>query len=235
MRGDELTMHQDNLTVYILDDDPSVRDALSLRLGVEGYRTALFANAEAFLSALDEDCAGCLVLDLKLPGESGLDLQARLRERGVPLPIVIITAQGDVASARTAFRADAIDFLQKPFESRQLLAAVASAYEREERRLAGKEARRDQDLKYQKLTTRERAVLERVAQGLHAKEIAADLGISPRTVEVHKASIMDKVGARNVLELVRFALGRVKGDTKPAIGESAEEKKPGTIVPGNLP
>jgi len=203
-------MHPE-LTVYIVDDDPSIRDALALRLGVEGYRTALFADAESFIRALDEDCAGCLVLDLKLPGESGLELQRRLRERGVHMPVVIITAQGDVASARAAFRADAIDFLQKPFESRQLLGAVSTAFEREQRRLAGSEARRDHERKRGKLTAREREVLDRIAKGLHAKEIAADLGISPRTVEVHKASIMEKVDARNVLELVRFALAGTAG------------------------
>ena len=204
-------MRRNDLTVYVVDDDPSVRDALSLRLGVEGYRTALFADAESFLVAVDENCAGCLVLDLKLPREGGLELQARLRARGIGIPVVVVTAQGDVASARTAFRADAIDFLQKPFESRQLLAAVETAFEREERRIAGNDARRDHAGKYERLTAREREVLERVARGLHAKEIAIELGISPRTVEVHKASIMEKVGARNVLELVRFGLASGSG------------------------
>lgn len=199
-------MRSERLTVFVIDDDSPVRDALALMLGIAGYRTAVFADAEAFLGALDEGWAGCVVADLKLPGASGLELQARLRERGMRIPVIIITAHGDIASARSAFHADAVDFLQKPFESAELLAALARAFEREERRLGGEEARCVQHRKLERLTAREREVLDRVAAGLHAKEIAAALGISPRTVEVHKARIMEKVDARNVAELVRFAL-----------------------------
>ena len=201
-------MRSDRLTVFVVDDDPPLRDALALMLGIAGYRTAVFADAEAFLGAMETDWAGCVVADVKLPGASGLDLQARLREGGMGIPVIIITAHGDVGSARSAFHADAVDFLQKPFEAADLLAAIVRAFEREERRLGGEEARAVQDRKFESLTAREREVLERVAAGLHAKEIAAVLAISPRTVEVHKARIMEKVGARNVAELVRFALTR---------------------------
>ncbi|HET9577726.1 MAG TPA: response regulator [Usitatibacter sp.] len=199
-------MPSDRLTVFIIDDDAAVRDSLALRLGIEGYRTALFADAEAFLSAVDRGAGGCVVADVKLPGASGLELQAELQRRGIVMPVVIITAHGDVASARTAFQAKAIDFLPKPFDTMQLLSAVSTAFEREEARLKGEAQRREETSKLSRLTAREREVLDRVAEGLHAKEIAARMGISPRTVEVHKARIMEKLDARNVAELVRLAV-----------------------------
>jgi FixJ family two-component response regulator len=194
---------RDELTVYVVDDDAGVRDSLALMLGLAGYRTALFAHAEAFLAAWQPAWAGCVVADLRLPGKSGLELQAELRARGAKLPFIIITGHGDVPSARTAFQAEAVDFLEKPFDHGQLRAAIDTAFSREGARLAraGDAARLDQ------LTAREREVLEHAAKGLHAKEIAAVLGISPRTVEVHKTRIMEKLGARNMAELVRFALG----------------------------
>jgi RNA polymerase sigma factor (sigma-70 family) len=207
-------MHADRLTVFIIDDDPSVRDSLALRLGIEGHRTALFADAEAFLGALPPDAAGCVVADLKLPGQDGLALQSELQRRGVPMPVVIITAHGDLESARAAFQAHAIDFLSKPFEMDELLTAVRHAYERESRRLEGEETRHRESARLARLTDREREVLERVAEGLHAKEIAAQLHISPRTVEVHKARIMEKLDARNAAELVRFVVGRSRRDAE---------------------
>jgi FixJ family two-component response regulator len=194
------------LTVYIVDDDAAVRDSLSLMLGLGGYATALFADAEALLAAWCGDWAGCVVADLRLPGKSGLELQAELRARGAALPVIIMTAHGDVPSARTAFQAHAIDFLEKPFDHAQLRAAIDTAFSRE-----GSRIERDGDAaKLAALTVREREVLEHAAKGLHAKEIAAALGISPRTVEVHKSRLMEKLGARNLAELVRFALGAGK-------------------------
>ena len=191
------------LTVYIVDDDAAVRDSLSLMLGLAGYPTALFADAEAFLAAYRDDWAGCVVADLRLPGKSGLELQAELRARSSRLPFIVMTAHGDVPSARTAFQAQAVDFLEKPFDHAQLRAAIENAFSREQLRLA----RAAEVAKLATLTEREREVLEHAARGLHAKEIAAALGISPRTVEVHKTRIMEKLGVRNVAELVRFALG----------------------------
>jgi RNA polymerase sigma factor (sigma-70 family) len=196
-------MRADGLTVYIVDDDAAVRDSLALMLGLAGYRTAVFADAEAFLAAWREPWTGCIVTDLRLPGASGLELQAEIRRRRSALPVIVITAHGDVPSARAAFRAQALDFLEKPFDDTQLRAAIDSALALEERRLE----RREETQKLERLTPREREVLERAAQGLHAKEIAASLGISPRTVEVHKTRIMEKLGVRNVAELVRFSLG----------------------------
>jgi FixJ family two-component response regulator len=195
-------MHAEPLTVYVVEDDAAVRDSLALLLGLCGHRTAFFADAEAFLAAWRDAWSGCVVADLKLPGASGIELQAELRRRGSPLPFIIVTAHGDVAAARTAFRAEAVDFLEKPFEHAQLEAAIANAFSRESLRLrrAGDAAR------LALLTSREREVLAAAGRGLHAKEIARELGISARTVEVHKTRIMAKLGARNVAELVRFAL-----------------------------
>jgi FixJ family two-component response regulator len=195
-------MPAERLTVFIVEDDASVRDSLALMLGLSGYRTALFADAEAFLAAWQPQWSGCVVADLRLPGKTGVELQAELQARGSRLPFVIITAHGDVPTARAAFQANAVDFLEKPFDHAQLRAAIESAFSIEGRRLQ----RSAEAAKLAVLTARERDVLEQAAKGLHAKEIAARLGISPRTVEVHKTRIMEKLGVRNIAELVRFAI-----------------------------
>jgi FixJ family two-component response regulator len=195
-----------DLTVYVVDDDAAVRDSLALMLGLAGYRTALFADAEAMLVAWRAEWAGCVVADLRLPGRSGTELQTELRNRGSTLPVVIITAHGDVPAARAAFHAEAVDFIEKPFDQNQLRAAIDKAFAREGHRLALAEERAADAARLAALTPREREVLEHAARGLHAKEIAAALGISPRTVEVHKTRIMEKLGVRNVAELVRLAI-----------------------------
>lgn len=195
-------MPAERLTVFIVDDEPSVRDSLALMLGLSGYRTVLFADAEAMLKAWRPDWSGCVVADLRLPGMTGVELQAELQRRGSRLPFIIITAHGDVPTARAAFQANALDFLEKPFDHAQLRAAIERGFSIEGRRLQ----RAAEAARLSNLTPRERDVLERAAKGLHAKEIATQLGISPRTVEVHKTRIMGKLGVRNVAELVRFAL-----------------------------
>ncbi len=210
-------MRAERLTVYIVDDDASVRDSIALMLGVAGYRTSVFADAEAFLTAWRDDWVGCVVADVRLPGCSGVELQDSLRKRGATIPFVIITAHGDVPTARAAFRGQAVDFLEKPFDNIQLFSAIDTAFGLEERKARQHESRHAAAAKLERLTTRERQVLDLAARGLHAKEIAAALGISPRTVEVHKTRIMEKLGVRNVAELVRFsiaALGRDEGEQR---------------------
>ena len=192
------------LVVYVVDDDASIRDSLSLMLGLAGYVTRLFADAETFLAAFSPDWAGCVVADLRLPGLSGVELQARVRARGSAIPFVIITAHGDVPAARTAFRAQAVDFIEKPFDDAQLRGAIETAFALESERLNSAELRREDAAKLARLTPREREVLEQAVNGLHAKEIASALGISPRTVEVHKMRIMEKLEVRNIAELVRL-------------------------------
>lgn len=207
-------MRSERLTVFVIDDDASVRDSIALMLGLEGYRTSVFADAEAFLAAWNEDWAGCVIADVRLPGQSGVELQDALRRRGIALPFVIITAHGDVATARAAFRSQAVDFLEKPFDNAQLRAAIEAAFALEEHRIQRDDGRRRDAQKLGRLTAREREVLEKAAQGLHAKEIAAALGISSRTVEVHKTRIMEKLGVRNVAELVRFAIAATPPDAE---------------------
>ena len=195
-----------DLVVYVVDDDASIRDSLSLMLGLAGYPTRLFADAESFLLAYQQGWAGCVIADLRLPGMSGVELQARVRERGGAIPFVIITAHGDVPAARAAFLGQAVDFIEKPFDDAQLRKAVETAFAIEQKRVGGAEMQRADREKLSRLTPREREVLDHAVRGLHAKEIAAALGISPRTVEVHKTRIMEKLGVRNIAELVRFAL-----------------------------
>ena len=197
-------------TVFIVDDDEAMRDSLALMLSLQGYRASSFASAEAFLAAYRETWTGCVVVDLKLPGMSGLDLQAELGRIGSPLPVVVITAHGGVSSARAAFQANAVDFIEKPFDEADLRAAIERGMKKELGRVRRAAAESEDAVNLAKLTRREREVLELAGKGLHAKEIAQRLGISPRTVEVHKASLMDKLGARNVAELVRFALAADK-------------------------
>jgi RNA polymerase sigma factor (sigma-70 family) len=195
-----------SLVAYIVDDEPSIRDSLSLMLGLRGYSTRVFSDAESLLVAYRDGWLGCVVADLKLPGISGIDLQQSLRRRGSRIPFIVITAHGDVPAARAAFLADAVDFIEKPFEERQLVDAIETAFARERRRSDAAYTLQAVSEKLAKLTPREREVLDHAAKGLHAKEIGKALGISSRTVEVHKTRIMEKLEVRNIGELVRFAL-----------------------------
>jgi RNA polymerase sigma factor (sigma-70 family) len=196
----------DHLTVFIVDDDPAVRDALSLLLGIQDYRVAVFGDAESFLKAYKSTWRGCLVLDIRMPGMDGLTLQKHLAELGSELPVIIMTGHGDVASAREAFRAFAVDFLEKPLDHRKLLAAIADAFSRQRTRLVAEMNRSEIERLLARLTPREQEVMARVVAGQHNRDIAAELGISPRTVEVHKARMMDKLGVNNVADLVRLNL-----------------------------
>ena len=198
----------DALTVVLVDDDASVRDSLSLLLGLRGYRTVTFASAEDALAAVAPSWTGCVVADLRMPGKSGLELAAELDRRGVAMPVVIITAHGDVASAREAFRRNAVDFLEKPFEDDQLVEAIERGYARERDRLSALGRRQERARFLSALSPREREIAGLVAQGLRNPAIAERLGISPRTVEVHKARIMDKLGARGLDDLIRIMSGR---------------------------
>lgn len=193
-------------TLYIVDDDNSVRDSLALLLNFRGFRTREFASAEDFLAAWKPDWQGCLLLDLKMTGMDGLALQQILTEKSSRLPIVFLTGHGDIAQARAALKAGAVDFLEKPIDHEALFQSLAEALKRnteqqeEHRRLADIEGR------IARLSERERQVMERVVAGRHNREIAAELEISPRTVEVFKARMMEKMQARSVPELVKLVL-----------------------------
>ena len=191
-------------TVFIVDDDASVRDSLSLMLSLQGFATATFASGEDFLNALRPDWQGCVVADIRMSGMSGLELQEALRERLPTLALIVITAHGDVAAARQAFLADAIDFIEKPFEPDQIIAAIERAKTRVLRRQASDSTESALAEAREKLSERERQVMELMIKGLHNRHIAKELGISPRTVEVHKARVMEKLGAKNLVDFVRL-------------------------------
>jgi len=192
--------------VYIVDDDAAVRDSLGLLLGLHGYRTLPFSNADDFLKGCTENWAGCLLLDIRIPGIDGLALQAALHERKIALPVIFMTAHGDVPTVRTALKAGAVDYLEKPVDPDAMLAAVRMAMDVDhaQRQKLARAGLSEQRLST--LTPREREVLELVVQGQQYRQIAAALGISPRTVEVHRARLMEKLGARNISELVRMSL-----------------------------
>ena len=192
-----------NPTVYIVDDDAAVRDALGLLLSLHGYRTAFFSDADSFLRAWNAEASGCLLLDIRMPGMDGLSLQKKLRELGSRLPVLIITGHGDVHSAREAFRSDAVDFLEKPLQEEPLVAAIEEALARAAGPAQGGRASADYLKRHASLTPREREVMALVVAGRHNREIAAELGISVRTVEVHKARVMEKLQVESIAELVR--------------------------------
>jgi two-component system response regulator FixJ len=194
-----------NRTVYIVDDDPAVRAGLKALLTVKGYAVATFESAEAFLAAGPAP-AGCLLADVRMPGMSGLDLQRELGKRGSALPVVVITGHGDVPLAVAALKAGAVDFLEKPFDKDALLAAIEEGFRRDAAaRVAGLD-REAIAAKVAQLTEREREVMDLVVQGLPNKGIADRLKVAVRTVEVHRARVMEKTGARNLSELVRMAI-----------------------------
>ena len=199
-------MRPSGFTIYIVEDDQSVRDSLGLLLGLKGYPVAMFADAESFLKAFQPEWRGCMLLDIRMPGMDGLTLQKRLQERKFGMPVIVMSGHGSIEAVREAFRAEAVDFLEKPIDQAKLMAAIDEAFVRESDAQV-KESRRSQyDRLLESLTPREHEVMDYVVNGKHNREIAEVLGISPRTVEVHKARVMAKLGVDGVPELVRLSL-----------------------------
>lgn len=189
-------------TVYLVDDDPGVRDSLSLLLSLRGVRTQLFATAESFIETYQPEWAGCVLTDLRMPGMTGLELQASLRERQIEVPVVVLTAHGDVATARSALKNGAFDFLEKPIDDGMLLDVLQKAMHADRARRAAIASRTQADARLARLTVREREVLQLMVAGHQNREIGAQLGISPRTVEVHKARVMEKLECKSLAELL---------------------------------
>lgn len=192
--------------IYVVDDDEAVRDSLSLLLEVRGYTVRSFASATEFLAAVPSLRPGCLIADIRMPEMDGLELQQRLIERALPFPLIVITGHGDVPLAVRAMKAGAIDFIEKPFAAETILDSTAAGLAR-----LGEPRDRDPQAanaaaRLALLTPREREVLHGLLAGLPNKSIAYDLAISPRTVEVHRARVMEKMGARSLSELVRMGL-----------------------------
>ena len=192
--------------VYVVDDDEAVRDSLQFLLEPT-YQVATFGSAEAFLERYDPKAIACLVLDVRMPGMSGLQLQEELLSRGSHLPVVFITGHGDVPMAVATMKKGAADFIEKPFEQQALKALVERMLERAREDAARIERERMNSSLLARLTPREQQVLERIVAGRLNKQIADDLGISIKTVEAHRANIMEKLNAGTVADLMRVALG----------------------------
>jgi len=198
--------------IALIDDDDAVLDSLSLYFRSQKVATSGFTSAQDFLAALGADKPfDCIVSDVRMPGMSGLDLVRELKRREVATPIVLITGHGDVDMAVAAIKFGAANFIEKPFDESRLLASVREAIEESQQR---EDADREKDLpaRFQSLTTRQRQVMELAVAGLSNKEIGAQLDISPKTVENHRAWVMERIGARNIADLVRLA---IKFDRQP--------------------
>ena len=192
--------------VYVIDDDAAVRDSLSLFLGLHGFDTVPFPSAEAFLDAYGPQWTGIVVADLRMPGMSGLELQAELQNRGIELPMIIITAHGEISAVRASLKSGAIDFLEKPIDSEQLLSAIREGLKREGERVRRAGYAADVARQLARLTGREREVLDRIVAGKHNREIASELKISARTVEVYRARVMAKMGVDRIPDLIRVLM-----------------------------
>ena len=201
-----MTVHPIASTVYIVDDDEAVRDSLRWLLEANTYRVRAFASAEAFLSEFSEDQPGVLIVDVRMPGMSGLELQEQLILRKSTMPIVFITGHGDVPMAVSTLKKGAIDFLEKPFNESDLRETVSRMFEQANQRLQKAQAQKNHDAMLNRLTSREQQVLERIVAGRLNKQIADDLGISIKTVEAHRANIMEKLQVTTVADLMKVAL-----------------------------
>lgn len=194
------------VTIFIADDDEAVRDSLRVLLEAAGYAVRAFASGGEFLDAIGPRDEGCLIVDVRMPGIGGLDLQQRLRDERRPLPVIVITGHADVPAAVRAMKAGAVDFVEKPFSEEVILSAVERAVEiGRAARQAGTEAA-DAQARLGQLSEREREVMELIVAGKPNKIVAYELSISPRTVEIHRARVMEKTRAGSLSELVMLAL-----------------------------
>ena len=195
-------------TVYVVDDDEAVRDSLQWLLEGKDYRVRCFESAESFLSRYDAREVACLIVDIRMDGMTGLELQTRLIENRSPLPIMFITGHGDVPMAVDTMKKGAMDFIQKPFKEDQLVALVERMLDQAKDSFAEHQSAASRGALMARLTLREAQVLERIVAGRLNKQIADDLGISIKTVEAHRANIMEKLNANTVADLLKIALGQ---------------------------
>ena len=192
--------------VFVVDDDAAVRDSLRWLMDSVGLRVEPFDSGEAFLDAVTPDREGCVLLDLRMPGLSGLEVHAQLRERGVELPVIVVSGHGDVPMAVRALKSGVADFIEKPFKDQELLDCVQQALRRDAKQRLQRMRRDELMTRYLTLTPRELDVLRLVVDGQANKAIGATLGISQKTVETHRARVMEKMAAGSVSELVRMTL-----------------------------
>lgn len=218
-------------TVYIVDDDQPVRDALQLRLEIEGYDVLSFASVSALLSSVGSESAGCIIADVRMPEVSGLDLLVEVKRRRLRLPIIIITGHADVPLAVEAMKRGAVDFLEKPVDEDLLFAAVVRALSLDAAVQEGHADERQISERFLSLTKRERQILEGLVAGRPNKVIAHELGISVRTVEAHRANIMTKKGVKNLAGLIRLFLnGQNASALASEAGEQGSRKSASLIV-----
>src|SRR5262245_794734 len=195
--------------IFVVDDDPAVRDTLSMVLSAAGYKVICFADGAALLSVARSRTPACILLDVHIPGKSGLDILKELHGEDYPAPIFMISGQGDIAMAVSAIKNGALDFIEKPFRGSEIVSRLNEAIDAYTRRQAETSASRVASLHFpgrEPLTRREREVLEQFTAGASNKEAGRSLGISPRTIEDHRANIMKKLGARNAADLVRIVM-----------------------------
>jgi RNA polymerase sigma factor (sigma-70 family) len=193
-------------TVFVVDDDQAMRSSLQWLIESMGMHVETYASAQAFLDAYYPGRAGCLLLDVRMPGMSGLELQAYLARREHRIPVIMITGHGDVAMAVKAMKNGAVDFIEKPFDDEALIISIRNALQHDEKQRALRAQRADIAARMAELTPREHEVMSMVTDGKSNKEIAAALGVSAKTVEVHRARVMDKMRADSLAELVRMVL-----------------------------
>lgn len=198
-------MNDANATVFLVDDDPAIRDSLTLMIEQEGFAIKAFESADAFLTAYQPEPFGCAIIDIRMPGMDGMQLQEALNNLNIMLPIIFLTGHGDIPKSVKAIKAGAVDFLTKPVTREKLMASVQAAIQESRKRLSENSHHQDALSHINSLTSRERDVMMLAIQGQPNKEIARRLGISHRTVEIHKSKIMYKTGAVNLLDLVRIA------------------------------
>ncbi|MCY1666611.1 response regulator transcription factor [Rhizobium sp. SL86] len=207
--------------IYIIDDDESMRFSLEFLFKSVGFATRAFASTQEFIAATRPDADACLVLDIRLQGASGLDFQEQLRRSGINIPVILMTGHGDIPMSVRGMKAGAIDFLTKPFRDQDMLDAVASALKIDRDRRATQEVLADVEIRYQSLTAREQQVMSMVTKGLLNKQVAGELGISEVTVKIHRGSVMKKMGARTLPDLVRMS---------DALNQLAEKRATNTTV-----
>src|ERR1700722_5405163 len=193
-------------TVYVVDDDDGMRRALDALLSTVGYKTAVFSRPSEFLATFKADASGCLVLDIRMPDMSGLELQQHLNRLGSMLPVIFITGHGDVPMAVQAMKEGAFEFIQKPFRDQDLLDRINHALEQDRENRSTLARRADVVHRVDSLTPREKQVMAMVVDGAANKVVAIDLGLSERTVEIHRAKVMEKMGARSVAHLVKLQM-----------------------------
>ena len=204
-------MNDGERLVHLVDDDAAIRRSVGFVLKTSGHRVESYESGVELLKHSSRLDRGCILLDIRMPGMDGLEVQQALQDKGVGLPVIIMTGHGDVSLAVRAMKAGAVDFIEKPFGKETLLASLEEGYHRLSRKGATEDRARDASVRLQALTSRERDVLDGLAQGLPNKTIAYDLGISPRTVEIHRANLMTKLDARSLSEALRIAFA-AKGE-----------------------